>query len=197
MRSVTSTTLPALGLCPHSSKIKQVVLTWVLPDLMSTNASSGARSFCGRRPQEAPIGNSEVRRRKEGSEYTVCFQISRHCGQLRLSPLGTLRDGVERASELSPPRRKEVRPLVHQRPVHHWSSSTSEAMIRLHFWLSLCARPSAVHQSEKKKSPRQSHRSWQLAAIRMRGEGWRNLAGRQHSLLSRRRKAKIKVSTGF
>ena len=88
MRSITSTTLSALGLCPHSSKIKQVVLTWVLPDLMSTSASSSARSFCGRRPQEAPIGNWEVRRRKEGSEYTVCFQISHHCGQLQLSPLG-------------------------------------------------------------------------------------------------------------
>lgn len=49
VRNITSTILLALGLCLHSSKIKQIVLVWVLPDPMSASIS-----FCGRQPQEPP-----------------------------------------------------------------------------------------------------------------------------------------------
>lgn len=48
VRNITFTILLALGLCLHSSKIKQIDLVCVPPDPMSASTSSS--SFCERRP---------------------------------------------------------------------------------------------------------------------------------------------------
>lgn len=68
VRNITSTIRLALGLCLHSSKIKQIVLVWVPPDPMSTSTSSS--SFCGRRPMNHPQVYEKVRWRIDGREYT-------------------------------------------------------------------------------------------------------------------------------
>lgn len=144
VRNITSTILLALGLCLHSSKIKQIVLVWVLPDPMSASIS-----FCGRQPQEPPteIWESEMENGRQRT-YIVHYHISQHFGATRAQfYCGALRDGVQHARELG-----------------HSSTSAPSIISQLllqghlthcHFWLSPCSRPTMVHWP-RGKSPRQS-----------------------------------------